>query len=177
MPKDHRMVGIVDCLQYKVLLILWQLSHTKQRTNIYNSTDPKVIYLIRTSSHFHVILVVTFTLIISTIYSPQALSIQSIMPANEQPPSTHPDQISHGYIVFLSVGGVFTFLITVCVLMRFLARRLAMGFWWDDWTILAAFIFAYGFMINTTLSATVGGAGYHIYEYSSDQLEKYLKVR
>ena len=46
------MVGIVDCLQYKVLLILWQLSHTKQRTNIYNSTDPKVIYLIGTSSHF-----------------------------------------------------------------------------------------------------------------------------
>ncbi|RYP04515.1 hypothetical protein DL764_004416 [Monosporascus ibericus] len=66
--------------------------------------------------------------------------------------------------------------IQLAVIMRFLARRLAMSFWWDDWTILGALVFAYGLMTTTALVSTVGGAGYHVYEYSMEQLEKFLQA-
>ena len=92
------------------------------------------------------------------------------------PTTLHPDQVSHKYVVFLGVAGVMTLLATISVILRFTSRRLTLFWYWDDWAILGALVFAYGFLMTTAVVATVGGAGYPITQYSLLQLEKYLQV-
>ena len=107
----------------------------------------------------------------------QALSpASSAMATTTGPASLHPDQVSHRYVVFLGVAGVMTLLATVSVILRFASRRLTLFWYWDDWAILGALVFAYGFLMTTALVATVGGAGYHVNQYSLLQLEKYLQA-
>jgi len=91
-------------------------------------------------------------------------------------PPLDPHQVSHSYQVFLGVTGMMTTLSTLAVAGRFASRKLGGGIASDDWTALAALVFAYGFMIMTALVATQGHAGYHILRYSMPQLEQYLKV-
>ncbi|KAF7442273.1 hypothetical protein A1F97_04541 [Pyrenophora tritici-repentis] len=99
-------------------------------------------------------------------------------PQSQAPPtpSLHPDEISHSYVVFIGITSAMTALATACVIARFASRLKTISLWWDDWAILASLVFAYGFLTTTVLVATVGGAGYHISEYSLAQLEKYLKI-
>ena len=92
------------------------------------------------------------------------------------PASLHPDQVSHRYAVFLGVAGMMTLLATVSVILRFASRKLTLYWYWDDWAILGALVFSYGFLTTTALVATVGGAGYPVNQYSLLQLEKYLQA-
>jgi hypothetical protein len=79
-------------------------------------------------------------------------------------------------VVFVSLAGTFTFLATISVAIRFLSRLRMSKCWWDDWTILAALIGAYGFLLTIILGVTVGRGGYHVSQYSLQQMETYLKV-
>lgn len=92
-------------------------------------------------------------------------------------PTLHPSTVSSGYVTFLAIAGVFSFLSAVSVSIRFLQRRIIRNVWWDDWSILASLILAFGVLITTALVATLGGAGYHIQTYSIPQLETYIKVK
>ena len=92
------------------------------------------------------------------------------------PTPLHPDQISHGYAVFLGVAAAMTLLATVSVLLRFVSRKLTLFWYWDDWAVLGALVLSYGFLTTTALVATVGGAGYPVNQYSLLQLEKYLQA-
>lgn len=93
-----------------------------------------------------------------------------------EPTTLHPDHVSHDYVVFLGVAGMMTLIATVCVFLRFTSRKLTLFWSWDDWAVLGALVFAYGFLTCTALVATVGGAGYPINQYSLPQLEKYLQI-
>ncbi|KAH8714029.1 hypothetical protein GQ44DRAFT_625283, partial [Phaeosphaeriaceae sp. PMI808] len=79
-------------------------------------------------------------------------------------------------IVFIDITSAMTALATASVIARFVSRLKTISLWWDDWAILASLVFAYGYLTTTILVATVRGAGYHIFEYSLAQLEKYLKI-
>jgi hypothetical protein len=93
------------------------------------------------------------------------------------PPPVYHDEISDGYVDFLAVTGVFTFLSIFSVALRFFQRIRSRQTGWDDWAILFSLVFSVGLMITTALVATVGGAGYHIWTYTLPQLEDYIKVR
>ena len=98
------------------------------------------------------------------------------MSAELQPPPLHPDEISHRYVIFIALTSMMTLLATLFVVGRFISRLSTIQCWWDDWAILAALAFAYGFLTTTILVATVGGAGYHVTQYNLEQLGTYLKV-
>lgn len=74
----------------------------------------------------------------------------------------------------LGIGGIMIFLAITFVLLQFISRRIGVGFGWDDWVILAALIFACGFLVTTVLVASVVYRGYHFTQYTLLQLEKYL---
>lgn len=95
--------------------------------------------------------------------------------ASSAAPTLHPDHISPLYVQFLVVASVMTALSTICTGLRFV-QRLSMGFMWDDWCLLGALVFAFGFMITTVLVATLVHAGYHINEYVLWELSTYMKV-
>lgn len=88
----------------------------------------------------------------------------------------HPNRISDGYVVFLGLAGMMTFLSTICVALRFISLRLTLFLYSDDFAALGALLFAYGCPITTALVATLGGAGYHITTYSLLQLKTYLQA-
>lgn len=68
-----------------------------------------------------------------------------------------------------------TALSTICTILRFI-QRLSIGLMWDDWCIIGALLFAYGFMTTTILVATVAHAGYHVSEYVVWELNTYMKA-
>lgn len=92
--------------------------------------------------------------------------------------SLHPNQVSYGYLTYCITAGVLTLLATVCVGLRFVQRLRNADLWWDDWTIVAALVFAIGVFITDILAAlpSLGGAGYHINTYTIDQLNTWAKV-
>ncbi|KAF2649252.1 hypothetical protein K491DRAFT_553090, partial [Lophiostoma macrostomum CBS 122681] len=79
-------------------------------------------------------------------------------------------------VVFVSLASACTLLATVSVAIRFVSRLRMSKSWWDDWTILAALVLAYGYLLTVVLAVTIGGAGYHIVQYSQDQIERYLQM-
>ncbi|KAF3766616.1 hypothetical protein M406DRAFT_68933 [Cryphonectria parasitica EP155] len=89
----------------------------------------------------------------------------------------HPDRINSIYVITDVVSSVFTFLATICVLLRFIQRRLQrdITLGWDDWTILAAFFFAFCVFICDILLAlpNVGAGGYNTAEFTPSQLRTY----
>lgn len=91
----------------------------------------------------------------------------------------HPNRVSYGYLLNNIVSGILTLLAAICVLLRFLHRHRSRDLSWDDWTILGALIFGMGVFIITVLISmpSIGAAGYHITEYTSDQLMVWAKVR
>lgn len=95
--------------------------------------------------------------------------------ASPEAPSLHPDSISPIYVTFLVVASVMTFLSTVCTILRFIQRK-SLGFMWDDWCILGALVFAFGFLTTTILVAIVVHAGYHVNEYVLWELNTHMKV-
>ena len=107
-----------------------------------------------------------------TLYLASSLA----MATTAEPILLHPDHVSHDYVVYLGVAGMMTLLATVCVVLRFISRKLTLFWYWDDWAILGALVFAYGYLVTTALAATVGGAGYSINQYSLPQLERYLQA-
>ncbi|KAI9654717.1 MAG: hypothetical protein M1831_005304 [Alyxoria varia] len=53
-------------------------------------------------------------------------------------------------------------LATVAVIVRFIARRISHNdLWWDDWTILAAFVFYVGLLTTYICQSKYGGLGRH----------------
>ena len=92
------------------------------------------------------------------------------------PVSLHPDHISHKIVVFLGITGAMTLLATASVILRFTSRKLTLFCYWDDWASLGALALSYGVLTTIALSATAGGAGYPVNEYSLLQLEKYLQA-
>ena len=98
------------------------------------------------------------------------------MATTNPPVPYNPTQITHGYTIFIGVGAMMTVISTTTVVLRFLSRRLTRSWSWDDWAIVAALVFAYGFLLTTIIIATVGGAGRHTVDYTPTELEKYLQV-
>ena len=92
-------------------------------------------------------------------------------------PDPLPDHISHNYVIFISVASVMTLISTVIVALRILTRVLTISAKWDDWAILGALVFAYGFLTTTILVATVAHAGYQITQYDMATLGKWSQVR
>jgi len=90
--------------------------------------------------------------------------------------SLHPNKISHSCVVYIIIGSALTFLATLSVMARFFSRIKTVKFWWDDWVMLSALVFAYGFLTTALLISKVGGAGYHIAQYDLNQLRVLLKV-
>lgn len=88
---------------------------------------------------------------------------------------SHPNHISPVYVTFLAVVSVMTVLSAISSILRFVQRK-SVGFFWDDWCILGALVFAFGFLVTTTLVATITFAGYHVGEYSMWELNTYMKV-
>lgn len=74
--------------------------------------------------------------------------------------------ISHDFIVVDITLSVFMLLAIICVVLRFLHRCTpgGMNIGWDDWTILAGFVFALGgFVILIRLSLlNIGIGAYHV---------------
>ncbi|KAK7225806.1 hypothetical protein V2G26_013809 [Clonostachys chloroleuca] len=87
----------------------------------------------------------------------------------------HPDGISPLYVTCIIEASVMTGLSTLCVLLRFIQRH-STEYGWDDWFILGALVFAYGFLATTVLAATLVHAGYHITGYTIPELETYMKI-
>ncbi|PHH89733.1 hypothetical protein CDD83_5405 [Cordyceps sp. RAO-2017] len=87
----------------------------------------------------------------------------------------HPDHISPRHVTFLAVASTLTALATTCTVLRFV-QRLSIGFWWDDWFILAASAFAIGSLVTIILSATVVHAGYHFAEYAISEINIFMKI-
>lgn len=63
------------------------------------------------------------------------------------------------------------------VALRFISRHITKPIGWDDWFCLMSLIFAYGILVTTALSGTVGRAGYHITVDTTDGLAKFYKVK
>ncbi|TVY30661.1 hypothetical protein LHYA1_G001155 [Lachnellula hyalina] len=91
-------------------------------------------------------------------------------------PPFDPNEISHSYAIFIGVGGMMTFLSTISVILRFVSRSLTRSYGWDDWAIVSALVFAYGFLFTTIIVATVGKAGHHLVQLSPIELERYLQI-
>lgn len=90
---------------------------------------------------------------------------------------THPVDIPRRSIIFIAIAATFTFLATICVALRFFSRfRKSIKCWWDDWLILIALVSAHAFLATVILSMTLGGAGYHIMQYTPSQIQAFLEV-
>lgn len=63
------------------------------------------------------------------------------------------------------------------VALRFFSRHIPKSIKWDDWLCLMSLLFAYGILVITALSGTVGRARYHITLNTTDGLAKFYKVR
>lgn len=96
-----------------------------------------------------------------------------------KPALTHPDRISEREIDVIVLTAVFTLLATIIVAARLIARKRTLGvkFWWDDWSILVSLFASIAFLVLGVVDRTVGGAGYHVWTYSQEQLETFFKVR
>ncbi|KAI1421942.1 hypothetical protein F5Y12DRAFT_717810 [Xylaria sp. FL1777] len=84
-----------------------------------------------------------------------------------EPVHGHPSQIPEREIEVIALTAVFTFLATILVIVRFIARKLTLGteFWWDDWAILVSLFAAVAFLVLGVVDRTAGGTGYHIDTY------------
>ncbi|KAL4917132.1 hypothetical protein BDW62DRAFT_218351 [Aspergillus aurantiobrunneus] len=91
-------------------------------------------------------------------------------------PAPLPDEISHNYVIFITVASIMTFLATMIVVLRITTRVLTISAKWDDWACAGALIFAYGFLTTTVLVATVGRAGYQITQYDLATLGKWSQI-
>jgi hypothetical protein len=71
-----------------------------------------------------------------------------------------------------------TLLAVICVGLRAVQRMRQREFWWDDWSIVAALIFALGVFASLIIISlpSIGAAGYHINTYTIDQLNTWAKV-
>lgn len=92
--------------------------------------------------------------------------------------SLHPDQPSASFLHGSIALGVLTLVATGFVAMRFVQRLKTLELGLDDYLVLAALIFSIGIFINTVLSTmpSIGAGGYHITEYTVDQLNTFCKV-
>lgn len=90
----------------------------------------------------------------------------------------HPNQPSAQFLHGSIALGVLTLVAIAFVLMRFIQRLKTLELGLDDYLVLSALIFSIGIFINTVLSTmpSIGGGGYHIYEYTVDQLNTFSKV-
>jgi hypothetical protein len=94
------------------------------------------------------------------------------------PVHPHPSHVSEREVDVIALTAVFTFVATILVIVRFIARKFTPGtkFWWDDWTILVSLFAAIAFLVLGVVDRTVGGAGYHIDTYSREQLTTFFQV-
>ncbi|KAL3469686.1 hypothetical protein BJX99DRAFT_251807 [Aspergillus californicus] len=67
-----------------------------------------------------------------------------------------------------------TFLASVFVLLRFLARR-HNSVQWDDWTCLVSLVVAYSFLAATVLMVTIGEAGHHVDHYDQRTVQIFVQ--
>ena len=111
---------------------------------------------------------------LSTKFTSSQPLFQSKM-ASTMTATMHPDRVSSIYVTFLIVASIMTAIATISCILRFV-QRLSLEFMWDDWCILGALIFAFGFMTTTILVAIIPHAGYHVTEYAVWELNSYLKV-
>lgn len=70
-------------------------------------------------------------------------------------------------MTLLVVTVVMTFLATIFVIMRFMARRRA-SLQSDDWVCLGGLVVAYALLITTALLVTIGHGGNHMIQFYSD---------
>lgn len=87
-----------------------------------------------------------------------------------------PNKISHAFIVVISVDVMMTFLSTIFVILRFIARKLSCNVGWDDWAVLGSLIFSYALLVIVVIQATMGHAGYHLSQYSLSEAATFAKV-
>ncbi|KAL4865153.1 hypothetical protein BDV12DRAFT_175109 [Aspergillus spectabilis] len=78
--------------------------------------------------------------------------------------------ITSGGRIALAITVSMTFVASVFVLFRLLARRRPTSVQWDDWTCVISLIIAYGFLIATALLVTIGKAGHHIAQFDPHSL-------
>lgn len=92
-------------------------------------------------------------------------------------PPHHPNAVSSGQLVLDIVACIFAFLAAMSAL-RFFQRGHNADFWWDDWTVLAAFVFTVGASVATLMvsAPSIAGAGYHITTYTIPELNNYFKL-
>lgn len=92
--------------------------------------------------------------------------------------SLHPNQPSASFLHGSIALGVLTLVATGFVVMRFVQRLKTLELGVDDYLVLSALVFCIGIFINTVLSTmpNIGGGGYHITEYTFDQLNTFCKV-
>ncbi|KAI0415489.1 hypothetical protein F5X98DRAFT_346687 [Xylaria grammica] len=93
-------------------------------------------------------------------------------------PTLHPGRVSHGYLTYSIISGILTLISVVCVALRFFHRYRSQDFWWDDWNVMGALVAGIGvFILNILISLpSIGAAGYHVWEYTSDQLIIWAKI-
>ena len=98
------------------------------------------------------------------------------MPSTNESPSQLPSKINNRYVIAIGIASMMITISSTLVLLRFLSRYITKSIKWDDWCCLMSLIFAYGNLITTVLSATIGRSGYHIALYSAGRLRKIYKV-
>ncbi|PLB53899.1 hypothetical protein P170DRAFT_460209, partial [Aspergillus steynii IBT 23096] len=87
-----------------------------------------------------------------------------------------PNEMTHEGRAVLGLHVCLLSLSTICMILRFLARRMASSLQIDDWSSLASLFFAYAQTITSTLSITIGHGGYEIQQYSESQLRTWMKM-
>ncbi|CAN8095377.1 unnamed protein product [Discula destructiva] len=88
-------------------------------------------------------------------------------------PDDDSHSIKYSFAVVDAVVSVFMLITTICVGLRFFRRCMQRGvkIGWDDWTILAAFVFSFGLFISEILLSlpNIGAAGYNTAVLSASQ--------
>jgi hypothetical protein len=75
------------------------------------------------------------------------------------------------------IAVIFPVLATLCVVGRFISRRIQRGgYGADDWIILLALLAVYGQMTIIIMSTVYGGVGFHIKDLSKENLVMFYKV-
>lgn len=88
-----------------------------------------------------------------------------------------PANTSPRYVVGLGISALMIVISSSLVALRFVSRHITKSIKWDDWLCLMSLLFAYGILVITALSGTVGRAGYHVTVDTTHGLAKFYKVR
>lgn len=90
----------------------------------------------------------------------------------------HPDRPTSAFLALSISTGVLLLIGMLCVGLRFATRMRKSDLWWDDWTILASLIFSIGVFITIVMATapSLGASGYHITQYTPEELNRWFKV-